>query len=164
VKEEGAAPSPQKVEKAPSEVKMGDTEAYRKAEAERLARLKALEQQQKLYDEMEAFMAEKIYFDFDKSDLRPEAQAILKKKAEWLRKHPEFFLRIEGHCDERGTNEYNLALGYRRAQAAKNFLVSLGISPDRIRTISYGEERPADPRHNEEAWAKNRRDEFKLLK
>lgn len=163
VKEE-APPTKAVEEKAPGKAEMGVTEEYKKREAERLAKLRALEQKQKLYDEMEAFMSEKIYFDFDKSDLRPEAQAILKKKAEWLKKHPEFFLKIEGHCDERGTNEYNLALGYRRAQAAKNFLVSLGVSPDRIRTISYGEERPADPRHNEEAWAKNRRDEFKLLK
>ncbi|MFP3929181.1 MAG: OmpA family protein, partial [Desulfobacteraceae bacterium] len=73
-------------------------------------------------------------------------------------------VRIEGHCDERGTNEYNLALGERRANAAKKYLISLGVSEDRVRTISYGEERPADPRHNEEAWAKNRRDEFKLFK
>ncbi len=165
VKVEKGVTSAQKAEeKGTGKVQTGVTEEYKKREAERQARLKALEEQQKLYDEMEAFMSEKIYFDFDKSDLRPEAQAILKKKAEWLKKHPEFFLKIEGHCDERGTAEYNLALGYRRAQAAKNFLVSLGVSPARIRTISYGEERPIDPRHNEEAWAKNRRDEFKLIK
>ncbi|RLB11206.1 MAG: peptidoglycan-associated lipoprotein Pal [Deltaproteobacteria bacterium] len=105
-----------------------------------------------------------IHFDFDKADLKPEAREVLKKLAEWLLKHPEFNLRIEGYCDERGTEEYNLALGQRRADAAKKYLVELGVSPDRITTISYGEENPIDPRHCEEAWAKNRRDEFKLIR
>ncbi|MBW2096310.1 MAG: peptidoglycan-associated lipoprotein Pal [Deltaproteobacteria bacterium] len=145
-------------------VEVGETEEYKKAEAERLEKLKALEKAQKEADEKKAFENEKIYFDFDKSDLKPEAQAVLKKKADWLREHPAYSLRIEGNCDERGTNEYNLALGERRANSAKKFLVALGIAEQRIATISYGEERPADPRHNEEAWAKNRRDEFKLMK
>ena len=83
--------------------------------------------------------------------------AILKENAELLKKYPKVKIQIEGHCDERGTNEYNLALGERRANSTKNYLVSLGISPDRISTISYGEEKPLDPGHNEEAWAKNRR-------
>ena len=151
---------------APSAPKVpyGETEAYKKAEAERQARLRELEKRQRLIDEMQQFMNEKIYFDFDKYELKPEAKRILRKKAEWLKRHPEFFLRIEGHCDERGTNEYNMALGEKRAQAAKKYLISLGIYEKRIRTISFGEERPVDPRHNEEAWAKNRRDEFRLLK
>jgi len=149
---------------APKKVVVGETEEYKKAEAERLEKLKALERAQKETDEKRAFENEKIYFDFDKSDLKPEAQAVLKKKADWLREHPAYSLRIEGNCDERGTNEYNLALGERRANSAKKFLVALGIAEDRIATISYGEERPVDPRHNEEAWAKNRRDEFKLMK
>ena len=109
-----------------------------------------------------AFEAENIYFDFDKSELKPEARAILTKKADWLRAHPEFSLRIEGNCDERGTIEYNLALGERRANAAWKFLNAMGISGERMTTISYGEERPAFLGHNEAAWAKNRRDEFKL--
>jgi len=146
------------------QVKISETEKYKKAEAERLAKLKALEKAQKEADEKKAFENEKIYFDFDKSDLKPEAQAVLKKKADWLRQHPAYSLRIEGNCDERGTSEYNLALGERRANSAKKFLVALGIAEQRIATISYGEERPVDPRHNEEAWAKNRRDEFKLMK
>ena len=150
-------------EKAP-EVKEGDTEAYRKAEAERQARLRELEKLQQVQSEMSVFTSENIYFDFDKSELLPQAKNILREKAQFLKKYPDFYVRIEGHCDERGTNEYNLALGERRAQAAKTFLASMGIDEMRLRTISYGEERPADPRSNEAGWALNRRDEFKLLK
>ena len=106
------------------------------------------------------FMNENIYFDFDMSNLKPEAQEVLKRKAEWLRNNPGESVIIEGHCDERGTNEYNLALGDRRAQSAKNFLIDLGIAESRLTTISYGEERPADPRHHRESWAENRRDQF----
>ena len=142
----------------------GDTEAYKRAEAERQARLAALAAAEGLREEIRAFEAENIQFDFDKSELKPEARAILVKKAEWLRNHEEFAVRIEGHCDERGTNEYNLALGERRANAAWKFLNALGISGSRMTTISYGEERPADPAHNEDAWAQNRRDEFKLIR
>lgn len=116
----------------------------------------------KLQAEMEVFENEHIYFDFDKSDLKPEARAILEKKADWLRKNPGYSVRIGGHCDERGTNEYNLALGERRANAASKFLNAVGIASSRLSTISYGEEKPADPRHHEVAWSKNRRDEFKL--
>jgi peptidoglycan-associated lipoprotein len=105
-------------------------------------------------------MQEDIYFDFDKSTLTPAAQDNLLRKGEWLRENPDATVTIEGHCDERGTNEYNLALGDRRAESAKAFLIDLGIDPARLATISYGEERPVDPRHNEEAWAKNRRDHF----
>ena len=142
----------------------GDTDAYRRAEAERQARLAALARSEQLRAEIRAFEAESIHFDFDKSELKPEARAILVKKAEWLRNNPEFSVRVEGHCDERGTNEYNLALGERRANSAWKFLNALGISGSRMTTISYGEERPADPRHNEAAWSKNRRDEFKLIR
>ena len=105
-------------------------------------------------------MQEDIYFDFDKSTLTPSAQDSLLRKAEWLRENPDATVTIEGHCDNRGTNEYNLALGDRRAESAKAFLVDLGIDASRLTTISYGEERPVDPRNNEEAWSKNRRDHF----
>jgi peptidoglycan-associated lipoprotein len=108
----------------------------------------------------ESFLNELIHFEFDKSRLLPEAKAILRVKAEWLKANPEARAIIEGHCDERGTNEYNLALGDRRAQSAKTYLVDLGIAPERLTCISYGEERPLDPGHNEAAWAKNRRDQF----
>ena len=92
-------------------------------------------------------MQEDIYFDFDKSTLTPAAQDNLLRKAEWLRENPDATVTIEGHCDERGTNEYNLALGDRRAESAKAFLADLGIDPSRLTTISYGEERPVDPRN-----------------
>ncbi len=141
-----------------------DPEAEKKKEAERQAKLRELEAAQKLADQIRVFESEHIYFDFDKSDLKHYAMVILKDKAGWLQRNPSYAVNIEGHCDERGTNEYNLALGERRAQAAKKYLTSLGITEDRLSTISYGEEKPADPGHSEDAWAKNRRDEFKLMK
>jgi peptidoglycan-associated lipoprotein len=101
-----------------------------------------------------------IYFEFDQSDLSAEARDELQRKAEVLRTYPEIRIRIEGHCDERGTVEYNLALGERRAEAARQYLVDLGIDPDRMTTVSYGEERPAVAGSNEAAWSQNRRDEF----
>lgn len=111
----------------------------------------------------ESSMLKDIHFEFDKYEIRPEDVEILKETASLLKKFPNVKIQIEGHCDERGTNEYNLALGERRANSAKNYLVSLGISPERLSTISYGEERPVDPGHNEEAWAKNRRAHFVII-
>ena len=99
-----------------------------------------------------------VYFDTDKSDIDSTDAAKLKMQAAYFQQNPNLNFTIEGNCDERGTREYNLALGERRANAAKNYLVSLGISPDRIRTVSYGKERPVALGSNEEAWAKNRRD------
>jgi peptidoglycan-associated lipoprotein len=98
-----------------------------------------------------------IHFDFDKYDIRREDEAILRENAALLKKNPNMKIQVEGYCDERGTAEYNLALGERRANNTKKYLVSLGIGSNRISTISYGEEMPLDPGHNEEAWAKNRR-------
>jgi len=106
---------------------------------------------------------EDIHFDFDKYNIRDDAKEILRRNADWLKKNPAVKIQIEGHCDERGTNEYNLALGDRRAKATRDYLVSLGINPERISTISYGEERPLDSGHNEEAWAKNRRAHFVIV-
>lgn len=103
-----------------------------------------------------------IYFDFDKSNIKPEFQSVLEGVAGWLNRKPNKQLLIEGHCDERGTNEYNLALGERRSLSIRRYLVGLGISPERLHTISYGEERPADPGHSEASWSKNRRAEFKV--
>ena len=105
-----------------------------------------------------------VYFDYDRADIRPEMRTVLQRNAEWLRRHPRVKMSIEGHCDERGTEEYNMALGQRRAEAVKSYLVSLGISSNRLSTISYGEERPADPGHSETAWAKNRRVEFSIVR
>ena len=106
---------------------------------------------------LESKLLKDISFDFDKYDIRPQDASILKGNAALLAKYPNMKIQIEGHCDERGTIEYNLALGERRANSCKNYLISLGISKDRISTISYGKERPMDPGHNEEAWTKNRR-------
>ncbi len=101
-----------------------------------------------------------IYFDFDKYDLQANARETLKTNAGWLSKNPAITVEIEGHCDERGNTEYNLALGAKRAEAAKNYLTTLGISPSRLSTISYGNEVPVCQEHNETCWQKNRRDRF----
>jgi peptidoglycan-associated lipoprotein len=103
-----------------------------------------------------------IYFDFDRSNIKPEFQPVMEGIAEWLNRNGHKQLLIEGHCDERGTSEYNLALGERRSLSVRKYLVGLGISPDRLHTISYGEEKPAVPGHDETAWAENRRAEFKV--
>jgi len=105
--------------------------------------------------------ADRIYFAFDKSDLTDESRQVLTEKADLLKKFKALNLLIEGHCDERGTNEYNMALGERRARAAYDYLSMLGVEAGRLSIISYGEEQPAVPGANEEAWAKNRRCEFK---
>ncbi len=107
---------------------------------------------------------ERIHFDFDQYTLTPQARETLGANATFIQANPGMQVRIEGHCDERGSDEYNLALGERRAQAALNYLVSLGVAKDRLSTISYGEEMPLDPNRTEEAWAKNRRAEFKVLR
>ena len=101
-----------------------------------------------------------VYFDFDRSDLREDARGRLSRNSEWLRAHPEFEVTIEGHCDERGTNEYNLALGERRASAARDYLGSLGVTGSRLRTLSYGEERPRCGDSSESCWSRNRRAHF----
>ena len=101
-----------------------------------------------------------VFFTVDSAELNDEARAVASANADVLRKYPQWVITIEGHCDERGTPEYNLALGERRADAVKAYLTSLGISADRIRTVSYGKEFPFDPARNEEAYAKNRRGHF----
>ena len=106
--------------------------------------------------DLEASAGDRVFFAFDRSDITPESQEILSRQADWLRRYPNVTVTIEGHCDERGTREYNLALGERRAQAAKNVLVASGIPASRISTISYGKERPTVVGSNEEAWAQNR--------
>ena len=105
-----------------------------------------------------------IFFDFDKSVIRPDGKAGLDNNIEWLKANPNVRIVIEGHCDDRGTNEYNLALGERRARAGRDYLAAGGINPNRIKTISYGEERPFCRGQNEEAWQCNRRDHFVVLK
>jgi len=107
--------------------------------------------------DLEASAGDRVFFAFDRSDITPEARETLTRQADWLRRYPNVTVTIEGHCDERGTREYNLALGERRAQAAKNVLVASGIPASRISTISYGKERPAVVGSTEEAYAQNRR-------
>jgi len=106
---------------------------------------------------------ETVYFDFDKYNLRSDARTNLDKNYALLKEFPDVIVKIEGHCDERGTIEYNLSLGEKRAKSSMDYLVGLGIAPDRISIISYGKERPVDPGHNEQAWAKNRRTEFRMI-
>lgn len=151
----------------------GKDSAAGKLSDEELAKQKALEEQRrkeeeakrkltedakrKLAEEQARFENEDIYFEFDSSTLLPAAQEVLKKKVAYLKTNPKINVVIEGHCDERGTNEYNLALGDRRAKSALAFLANLGVETSRMTAISYGEERPLDAAHSEEAWAKNRR-------
>lgn len=103
-----------------------------------------------------------VYFETDKSELTSDARRILAANAAWLRGHPDFGVLVAGHCDERNTEEYNLALGERRAEAVRRYLASLGVGDGRIETISYGEERPAAQGHTESAWSQNRRAEFEV--
>lgn len=103
------------------------------------------------------------FFEYNDSTLSANAQAALTTSANWLKKNPQYNLLIEGHCDERGTEQYNLALGDRRANQSKEYLVTLGVDAGRIRTVSYGEERPFDPGHDDAAWSKNRRDHLVLV-
>ncbi len=166
-----------KISSEPATMATAEEEAARKAAEE--ARQRELERQKALAEEnlkeesLSATMAadqaqaekdrfenEDIYFDFDSVQLTPEAQEKLTKKGKWLRENPAATVTIEGHCDNRGTNEYNLALGEGRAQSAKTFLMDLGIDISRLNTLSFGEERPRDPQQTESAWAKNRRAHF----
>ena len=103
----------------------------------------------------------KVYFDYDKSDIRQDQVEVLVANAEWMNNNPEYLIWIEGHCDERGTDEYNIALGERRALSIRNFLISKGVDGNRLYTISYGEERPIALGHDEDSWSQNRRAEFK---
>ncbi len=106
---------------------------------------------------LEAEAGDTVYFAFDSSTLRPESQAVVSQQATWLQQNPSVTVTVAGHADERGTREYNLALGDRRANAVRSYLIGLGIEPSRVRTISYGEERPVATGSNEQAWAQNRR-------
>ena len=150
-------------------------EAARKAEQLARERQQSIEEQ-RLQDEdamrkrqtekekaaKERFENQDIHFAYDSSELTPEARMLLKEKAEWLISHTYAAITIEGHCDERGTTEYNLALGEKRALTAKQYLVDLGISANRMRTISYGEEKPLVEGNDEGVWAKNRRAHFEI--
>ena len=146
--------APAAVEKSTSDADAKAAEAARLREAalaEAIAKAKA------------KITANVVYFDYDKFDLKPEAREVLKDKAALLKDYPAIKVLVEGHCDERGTSEYNLALGERRARASYEFLMLLGVKANQLEMVSYGEEYPAVQGHNEAAWAKNRRDEFKII-
>ena len=129
-------------------------EARIKAEQEKAARLIA--------EAQERFLNDNVHFSYDSAVLTPIAQNVLNQKADWLRKNASKNVTIGGHCDERGTVEYNVALGERRAEAAKKYMIDLGISASRLESVSYGEEMPITTGNNEEAWAQNRRAQFEI--
>jgi len=111
-------------------------------------------------EEIDMLTLDTIYFDFDRSDIRSDQRTVLADNAKSIESESEITVLIEGHCDERGTNEYNMALGQRRADSVKRYMVNYGIEAARLSTVTYGEERPVDYGHDEEAWSKNRRVEF----
>jgi peptidoglycan-associated lipoprotein len=129
---------------------------------QQLAKVEAKEEPSRYKEESGLF--EDVYFDFDKYDIRPEAKPVLNNVSSWLLKNPATKLSVEGHCDERGTNEYNLALGDRRAKSVRDFLIALGVASKRIEIVSYGEEKPQCTEQTEECWAKNRRSHFVVLR
>ena len=172
-KDEGLVAGEKKAAAAQSEADIKKKEAEAAAKEEAARKLAAEQQKEDVKElalkrdaavaaaaEKEQTAFEDIYFVFDKSTIEPEAREILKRLAGLLGSNKNYSLVIEGHCDERGTVEYNLALGQSRADAAMKYLVDLGLDKESIKTITYGKERPLDPGHDEEAWAKNRRAHF----
>ncbi len=157
-KQEVVQEEPAVVEPEPVEEPAIDEDAVRRAEEARLEQERLREQTAAMA--REAFVDENIFFAFDSSALDQDSQIILSSKGSYLKANPDITITIEGHCDERGTEAYNMALGQRRAEAAMSFLVNMGIDANRLSVISYGEERPLDPGHNEAAWAQNRRAQF----
>jgi len=174
----GGNPAPQTttpaVDTAAENQRVRDSIAAAQAEAERQAaaerdrvaqqrRADSLAALARSADEVRSSLAAMIHFDLDKSNIRPEDAATLDQKVAILQANPELRIRIGGHCDERGSDEYNLALGNRRAQSGKQYLVSHGIDAGRIETQSWGEEKPLAQGHDESAWSQNRRDEFEII-
>ncbi|MHB1845026.1 MAG: OmpA family protein [Deltaproteobacteria bacterium] len=120
----------------------------------------ANDEQQAIADLEAVVRSSVLHFAFNQDELTPESRTRLDRVAEVMKRHPAFHIRVDGNCDERGTEEFNLALGQRRAQVAKKYLVNLGVEPERVATISYGKDRPFADGHDESAWAQNRRDDF----
>jgi peptidoglycan-associated lipoprotein len=150
-----------------------DTAAFRRAREDSLRALQEAEARRRAaeaearsraaaeaLESARAALTAAVYFDFDASTIRDDSKELLDKKVALLRANPDLRLRIEGNTDERGSEEYNLALGMRRAQAARQYITGFGIDAARLATMSNGEDKPADPGHDEDAWAKNRRDDF----
>jgi peptidoglycan-associated lipoprotein len=160
-KEEAAAVQGEKVVEQPIQ-EAPLSEATAKAEKEVSARAEADDEITELVRKKGMLLT--VYFDFDRFTIRDDMKSILEKDALWLKGNTGVNVQIQGYCDERGSDEYNVALGERRAQSIREYLINYGISQSRISTISYGEERPVDPGHTEEAWAKNRRGELVITK
>lgn len=159
----GGAPGGEQVKEDDAEKAKKRARIREQELTEQQLREKALAEEEARRRTMAAeFENEDVYFEFDQFVLSDSAKAVLNKKAKWLKDHPNGKALIEGHCDERGSTEYNLALGQKRAEAAMQFILALGINPSRVSTISFGKEKPADPGQNESAWAKNRRAHFIL--
>jgi peptidoglycan-associated lipoprotein len=135
-------------------------EARRRAEAEEAARRAAEAERARAVAAARATLEEMVFFDYDRSEIRDDAAAVLRRKVAILRASPQVRIRIEGHCDERGSTEYNLALGNRRAESIRQFLAGFGLSADRFEIVSFGEGRPLAQGSNEAAWARNRRGQF----
>ncbi len=158
VKETGGLETQKPMEKAPPEAA---PEKAPPAEVQTKEAPPGPKEQPAAVEEGKAVKALKdVFFDFDSYVIRPDDASVLQQDAGWIKAHSGVIVTVEGNCDERGTVEYNLALGQRRADAVKNYLVSLGIPADRLKTISFGKSKPFDTGHNEAAWAKNRRDHF----
>lgn len=161
VSEEEAAKAPETVAPAPKPV---ETVAPKPIVEEAMPTTKAIKEEALAMAEGRTSAGLlPVYFDFDKYNIRSDQPSRLDQNAKWLKKNPTARIRIEGNCDERGSNEYNLALGERRANSAKDYLTNMGIAPERIETLSYGEERPLCPEHDEECWSKNRRADFATI-
>lgn len=156
----GPEPAPPPEPAVDEDAARREREARERAEREARERAEAEARRRAERERVINVIAERVHFDFDKSNIRPDQESVLQRKIEVLRQYPNLSLQIEGHCDERGSDEYNLALGQRRAESVKRYLASYGLQGDRFTTISYGEERPVDPASNESGWEQNRRSEF----
>ncbi len=159
-------PPPEPTQQVDDEAARRAEEERRRAEEERRRaeeeRRRAEEEARRAAAEARNILTEMVHFDFDRSEIRADAQEALQRKLAVLRANPAVTLAIEGHADERGSVEYNIALGLRRANAVKDYLVGFGLDASRFETQSYGESRPLDPASNESAWARNRRAEFRI--
>lgn len=152
----------QQLSDAEARDKKGALKPEERITEQQLAKIETKEEPARFKEESGLF--EDVYFDFDKYDIRAEAKPILNNISSWLLQNSAAKLSVEGHCDERGTNEYNLALGDRRAKSVRDFLIALGIASTRIEIVSYGEEKPQCTEQTEECWAKNRRAHFVVLR
>ena len=174
IRSDSAGYTPSRVEPGPAEArpeaaapekekKLAEESLREESLREKALRVKALQDEAARREAAASEAASKsvslepVFFDFDQWSIREDQKEVMAKNSQWLKSNPNVKVRLEGHCDERGTSEYNLALGQKRAEGVKSFLEGMGISSQRMAPVSYGEERPLDPAHNEAAWTKNRR-------